>query len=102
MRGLDIIHSHEGFLEGYEGHKATLLDYLRSGTVSRDDLNALFQRQPTDFEWDLVFVDEGQDWPPDEIEILHIVYGPDRLAVSDGIDQFVRESVADWSISVPK
>jgi hypothetical protein len=102
MIGLGVIKSYEGFLEGYDGHKATLLKYLESGAVSRDDLDALLQRQPTDLEWDLVFIDEGQDWPCDEIAILRAVYGPDRLTISDGVDQFVRESVADWSIGVPK
>jgi hypothetical protein len=47
-----------------------------------------------------VFVDEGQDWPNDEIEILRSIYGPERLAVSDGIDQYVREYVANWSIGL--
>jgi hypothetical protein len=102
MLGLGIIESYDDFLKSYDNHKATLLNYLESGAVSRDDLDALLQRQPTDLEWDLIFVDEGQDWPHDEIAILRTVYGANRLTVSDGIDQFVRESVADWSAGVPK
>ena len=34
---------------------------------------------------------EGQDWPADEIAILRYLYGPERLTVSDGVDQYVRE-----------
>ena len=56
----------------------------------------------TDFGWDMVFVDEGQDWPPNEIEILRAVYTPERIAVADGVDQFVRNSVADWSGGVAR
>nr|WP_246206315.1 AAA family ATPase [Propylenella binzhouense] len=102
MLGLGVINSYDGFLEGYDGHKATLLNYLESGAISPGDLDALRQRQPSDFDWDLVLVDEGQDWPRDEVAILRAVFGPDRLTVSDGVDQFVRESVADWSTGVGK
>lgn len=102
MRQLGIIDSYDGFLERFDEHKAALLDYLQSGTVSRADLDALMMQHGADFDWDLVFVDEGQDWPADEIAILRHLYGPERLTVSDGVDQYVRESVADWSQGVPK
>jgi hypothetical protein len=36
------------------------------------------------------------------MEILRAVYGPERIAVADGVDQFVRDSVADWSVGVPR
>lgn len=102
MLKLGIIDTYDGFLECYEDHKATLLGYLESGAVSRADLDSLVRQQAQDFDWDLVFVDEGQDWPQDEIAILRAFYGPQRLAVSDGVDQFVRGSLADWSAGVPK
>lgn len=102
MLGLGVIDSYDGYLEHYESNKTMLLAYLESGTVSRDDVDGLLARQPSDFDWDLLFVDEGQDWPRDEIAILRVVYGPERLTVSDGVDQFVRESVADWSSGVAK
>lgn len=100
MLGLGIIDSYCGFLEQYDDHKTTLLSYLQSGAVRCADLNAVVQRQAQEFDWDLVFVDEGQDWPRDEITILRAVYGSERLAISDGLDQFVRDSVADWSVGV--
>lgn len=65
--------------------------------VGRSDLDDLFARYGSEFDWDLVFVDEGQDWPADEIAILRHLYGAERLTVSDGVDQYVRETVADWS-----
>lgn len=102
LLGLGIIKSYDGFLESYDSHKALLLGYLENDAVSRDDLETLVQRQPSDFDWDLVFVDEGQDWPRDEIAILRAVFGSDRLTISDGVDQFVRESVANWSVGVSK
>lgn len=97
MLKLGIIRSYEGFLDQYSEAKQTLLDFIRSDAVSRSDLDALMVNDPDGFLWDAVFIDEAQDWPTDEIEILRAVYGADRLAVADGVDQFVRESVADWA-----
>ncbi|MET3414546.1 RNA helicase [Methylobacterium sp. 1030] len=102
MLKLGVIDCREGFLDGYETHKSTLLHYLLSGTVTGDDLAETIRSDATQFDWDLVFVDEGQDWPGDEIAILNAVYGPKRLVVSDGVDQYVRNSVADWTSSLSK
>src|SRR3546814_16711113 len=44
----------------------------------------------------------GQDWPQDEIAILRYLYAPRQITISDGIDQYVRESVADWTSGVEK
>lgn len=96
MRELGIIKTYGDFLERYEQHKETLLDYIRSGAVSRDDVVSVVEDNVNDFAWDVIFVDEGQDWPSNEIEILRAVYQPERIVVADGVDQYVRASVADW------
>ncbi|SKA24747.1 hypothetical protein [Consotaella salsifontis] len=92
-----LVQGYDGFLDAYDEHKELLLEYIRDGAVSKADIDELVGRQPDEFLWDIVFVDEGQDWPSNEIEILRAVYGPERIAVADGVDQFVRDSVADWS-----
>lgn len=102
MLKLGIIDDYGGFLDDFGRHKATLLDYLRTGAVTPEDLAAMMKADATDFDWDLVFVDEGQDWPTDEISILNAIYGPGRLVVSDGVDQYVRESIADWTSDLRK
>ena len=102
MCGFGIIQNYDRFLECYEERKDVLLDYLRSKALSQSDIDDLIARNPTDFLWDVVFVDEGQDWPANEIEILRAIYTPPRIAVADGVDQFVRSSVADWSAGVPR
>ena len=68
MHELGIIQNYDGFLESYEERKELLLDYIRSEAVSQSDLDDLMSRNPGDFLWDVVFVDEGQDWPANEIE----------------------------------
>lgn len=96
MRELGIIGNDEAFLEHYERHKEALVDYLQNGAVSSEDLAAIVEDQADDFAWDVIFVDEGQDWPSNEIDILRYIYPPEHIVVADGVDQYVRESVADW------
>ena len=96
MRELGIIGVDEAFLENYEKHKEALLQYLKSGAVSPEDLEAIIEEHADAFAWDAVFVDEGQDWPSNEIDILRSVYPPERIIVADGVDQYVRNSIADW------
>lgn len=102
MHELGIIENDELFLENYENHKEALLHYLRSGAVSDRDLAELVEKQADAFAWDIVFVDEGQDWPSNEIEILRAVYAPERIVVADGVDQYVRASVADWGAGLTR
>lgn len=96
MRKLGIIGTDEAFLEHYELHKEALVDYLQSGAVSASDLAAIVEKEADDFAWDVIFVDEGQDWPSNEIDILRSIYPPENIVIADGVDQYVRESVADW------
>jgi hypothetical protein len=102
LYGLGLLKEGEDFFEHYEKNKDMLLEYLKAGSISRDDIDRLFQNRASDFIWDLVMVDEGQDWPSNEVEILRLLYGVNKLVVADGIDQFVRMTVADWSIGLSK
>ncbi|WP_393925651.1 hypothetical protein [Yoonia sp. R2-816] len=97
MYELGVIENYDGFLENYETHKETLLAYIRSGAVSSEDLAGVVEANTDAFLWDAVFVDEGQDWPSNEIDILRAVYSAERIVVADGVDQYVRASVADWT-----
>jgi hypothetical protein len=102
MIALGVIDNYDDFLDGFERHKANLLDFLTEGAIGPEDIDQMLRNAPVDFDWDLIFVDEGQDWPQDEIEILRRVFGTERITVSDGVDQFVRESIADWTIGIAK
>ena len=101
MYELGIIQSYDDFLGRYKEHKGTLLEYIQSGAVSQSDLDNVLEKNAADFMWDIVFVDEGQDWPSDEIEILRAIYRPECIVVADGVDQYVRSSVADWASGLP-
>ena len=102
MHELGIIGSDDAFLENYERHKNALLDYLRSGAVTADDLASIIEEHADAFAWDVIFVDEGQDWPSNEIDILRTVYASERIVVTDGVDQYVRASVAEWDKGIAR
>lgn len=102
MTNLGMIQPNDDFLNNYDALKKELLGFLNSEAISKDDIARLKLQHGMDHDWDLIFVDEGQDWPSDEISILRKFYESHQMIISDGIDQFVRDSVADWSIGVDR
>src|SRR5207249_8857566 len=49
------------------------------------------------FRWDYIFIDEGQDWPDNERNLLMHFYPYSQFTVADGMDQLVRDDqLADW------
>jgi hypothetical protein len=78
-----------GYLGSYEALKGDLL-----ALMDADPLNATSLAEP----WDYVFVDEGQDWPDNERNIIQGLYGAFNTAIADGGSQLVRTSThCDWS-----
>jgi hypothetical protein len=86
----------EMFLPQFDQLKAEALALFKSGAATRDDIDAAKT-------WDYVFVDEGQDWPHNERDLLAALVGPERLVVADGVDQYVRtQTPAKWRDAVTK
>ncbi|HEY0771869.1 MAG TPA: DNA/RNA helicase domain-containing protein [Sphingobacteriaceae bacterium] len=73
------------FLAQYEQYKAEALELVGAA-------------QPKEIEhWDYVFIDEAQDWPTDERDILFAVYDYRQFVLADGVDQLVRtQKHIDW------
>jgi hypothetical protein len=59
---------------------------------------------PEVFAWDFVLVDEGQDWPEIDRDILLKVFGAEKLIIADGVDQFVHSQPkrCAWDIAEPR
>lgn len=89
----------EGFPEEqYKRRKLELLQLLANETPETLSKESVVQNSPEIFAWDYVLVDEGQDWPEDERDILYRCFGPHRCIVADGVDQLVRgASPCDWT-----
>lgn len=74
------------FLDRYSQLKIELLEVM--GAIDKSDVEP----------WDYVFVDEGQDWPEDERDIIFGLYGIPNVVVAEGRAQLVRsQSVCDWT-----
>lgn len=96
--GLAPSHGPENeFPTDYVQKKDELLQFLRTSNsdVLMNERTAV--DNPEYFAWDFVLIDEGQDWPEEERDILFALFGPEHLIVADGVDQFVREQGrCDW------
>lgn len=52
-------------------------------------------REPTS-EFDFVFIDEGQDWTDQQRDLMYKIFGPEKVVVTDGVDQFVGQDRCNW------
>lgn len=48
-------------------------------------------------DWDYIFIDEAQDFSDYEKKNLFKLYGPNRMIIADGVDQFIRNTIRqEW------
>lgn len=80
----------------------TAVEMIESGAVTQEDIERFIANEPDKFDFDQLFVDEGQDWPQGETSLLKALYSPRRLCVADGIDQLIRGQRADWRTGLPR
>lgn len=52
----------------------------------------LSQNNPDLFSWDYIMVDEAQDWPENERDLLFKIFGHNKIIIADGLDQLVRQN----------
>ena len=71
-------------------------EMITGGAVSPEDIRSVIDASPDQFDFDQVFVDEGQDWPQAEMRLLKALYAAGRVVVADGVDQLVRGGRTDW------
>lgn len=91
------------YIERYAWYKRQAIDLFAGGALGVGDVNRLREEDADAFAWDFVFIDEAQDWPEDERDLLLLLF-PDRpFALADGRDQLVRQGrPCDWGQKVQK
>ena len=104
MKELGIVSTQErDFLDKYINFKCELLELIGRDAINARDLQDIKQHNVETFAWDFIFIDEGQDWPDDERDLLFHLYPPQTFAIADGIDQLIREqSPANWRNTLTK
>lgn len=75
----------------YEAKLQELNDYVVK-KCSSEDILTLKDMADANIDWDYIMVGEAQDFTDLEKEILFKIYGPKRIIVADGVDQFMRRS----------
>jgi len=92
LRALSLISPHDrDFYANYDRYLT-----IASEEVRRQKHNLQHDKSGA-FAWDYLLIDEAQDWPPDERDLLYQVYERGRFVLADGIDQLVRSSGrVDW------
>ena len=80
----------------YLGQLSETIELITKGGLSLPDIKALKSNHPDNFDFDYIFIDEGQDWPDEEISLLKLLYDIKTVAVADGVEQLVRGTKANW------
>ena len=85
----------------YETLKEELLGFLTQGVVTRQDIQQFMKENADEVAWDKILIDEGQDWPENEKEILFRIFDSKNFIVADGVDQLTRDHPKlDWTKGV--
>jgi hypothetical protein len=63
------------------------------GVLSDDYIKNIIDSDPDQFDFDCIIVDESQDWPQEEVDLLKLMYSPKTMVLGDGIDQLLRQKM---------
>lgn len=90
------------FLDYYEELKKELLSYLNDKIISKGDIHKAMEMNHEEIIWQKILIDEGQDWPTDERDILFYLFNYQDFIVADGVDQLIRGTERGvWNAHVP-
>ena len=87
----------DDFGENYERQKRLTLEYFQSGALTEADVAHQKAVGVPAFSYDFAFVDEGQDWPDEERDLLIRLFSHRNLVVAEGREQLIRRQTAtEW------
>jgi hypothetical protein len=89
--------SNDGSFDEYEALCDECLGMITAGAIGADDITRVIDADPDSFAFDAVIVDEAQDWPQVEAQLLARLYGGDKISLADGREQLLRGRQTDWS-----
>lgn len=72
------------------------LEYIQSGAITREEINSKIRQEWAQLEYDAILVDEAQDWPQSEADLIATIYGPEKISIADGRSQLVRGKPTNW------
>lgn len=103
FRELGVVNeSGEAAEDQYLNSCATVNELISGGAVRDDDIERIIAEAPGAYLFDVIVVDEAQDWPQSEADLLKKLYSPHVLALADGVDQLVRGDRTNWLGDIDK
>ena len=97
LNALGVVRRGQDFLGEYSTWKSEALELIRGGAIERADVQQALAEDSSNLAWDYIMIDESQDWPEDERDILFALYDFRKFVIADGIDQLVRsQHETDW------
>ena len=97
LKSFALIPDNDDFLSEYPKLISELNGSFENNIFNSNDVLQVLNKSPEVFLFDYIFIDESQDWFPDEIKIIKHIYGSENLVIADGMDQLVRGSRSLWS-----
>ena len=97
LKAFGVMKHGSDFLENYDQWKDEALELLQGGAIERDDVREAITKNSDELAWDYIMIDESQDWPENERDILYRLYDFKKFIIADGVDQLVRsQHQIDW------
>ena len=84
----------------YDDHCKNAIEMLSVGAITTDDISEIISNNPDDFDFDYIVVDEAQDWPQNEADLLKKLYAASNICIADGIDQLLRGKRTEWETEI--
>lgn len=88
-------------LERYSDNCSEALEAFKQGALHGEDIKRIIAADEESFDFDAIIVDEAQDWPQPEAELLARIYGGSKIAIADGLDQLIRGVATRWQRTLP-
>jgi hypothetical protein len=89
------------FIGQYDSYIDELYNYIDKGLIENREIQDLMNSRHEEVAWDLVLIDESQDWNENEKNILFKIFGPEKLILANGEDQLVRRQIrCNWTQGV--
>jgi hypothetical protein len=101
LSALKLLDEEDFDLERYPALLEEVTEMMAQDAITPEDIEVARQAKPYKFDFDQVFIDEAQDWPATERDLVSHLYGFKNLVVADGIDQLVRGARIEWDDAVP-
>jgi hypothetical protein len=96
LEKLGVTNDDGDFLLHYNKYCATAINYLQEGLITSADLQTIISNNPDQFDYDALLIDEAQDLPQSEKDLLTQIYNQSSIVIADGMSQLVRGRPTNW------